>query len=130
MMSVSGKLTPHALTSTSAWPADTAGDGTSSRTNFSGSPKVLQTTAFMPRTISIHGIAADVVGGAEFAIGAGRDDERVVRRVRAGAAERERGAPIVDERPRQIAADQHAHRARTLVGVVDAIVDEHLLQVV
>src|SRR5689334_1326179 len=47
MMSVSGKLTPHALTSTTAWPAPARGDGTSSSTSASGGPKVLHTIAFM-----------------------------------------------------------------------------------
>src|SRR5262245_31622484 len=46
MMSVSGKLTPAALTLTTTWPLPARRDGTCSTTSLSGGPSSLHSTAF------------------------------------------------------------------------------------
>src|SRR5439155_24453684 len=87
MISVSGKLTPHARTRTTACPAEARGDGSSSTTNCSGSPNVLQTTALMVGTISVRQGLAKILRPTVFARQVQVDDQPA-RRLRVAVLER------------------------------------------
>src|SRR5207244_4458742 len=77
-------LTPHALTSMSACPADTRGDGTSSTTSDSGGPNALQSTAFMVRECnSVRERLAQILGPGVF-VGQVQVDDEPPRRVAVG----------------------------------------------